>query len=133
MRAFNAPTLGCFLATLTWSVPASAVNAYSQCIEGTSSNVEWAGCGEDFLQRLDAALNAAWKRAKASVNAKSQKDLLKEQRAWVKFRDSSCVMWANGSYGREGEVLHYFACRARVTEARIADLNEIFTFMAEHQ
>jgi uncharacterized protein YecT (DUF1311 family) len=133
MRALTAPALGCFLVTLTWAAPASADSAYSKCIDGTSSNVEWAGCGQDFLERLDATLNAAWKRAKASVDAKSQKDLLEEQRAWLKFRDSSCMMWANGSYGREGEVLHYFECRAGITEARISDLNGISEFMREHQ
>ena len=133
MRALTASALECFLATLTWATPASADSAYRQCIDGTSSNVEWACCGEDYLARLDAALNAAWKWAKASVDVKSQKDLLKEQRAWLKFRDSSCMMWANGSYGREGEVLHYFGCRAGITNARISDLNGFSKFMSEHQ
>lgn len=133
MGASIVPALGCFLVTLAWATPASADSAYRQCIDSTSSNVEWAGCGEDFLERLDLALNAAWKRAKASVDPQSQKDLLQEQRAWLKFRDSSCMMWANGSYGREGEILHYFKCRAGITETRISDLNGITKFMREHQ
>lgn len=133
MRALTASALGFLLATLTWATPASADNAYSKCVDGTSSNVEWAGCGQDFLDRLDVTLNAAWKKAHASVDVRSRRDLLKEQRAWLKFRKSSCEFWANGSYGRQGEVLHFFTCRAAITEARISDLNGLSQLMREHQ
>ena len=125
--------LGCALAALGRATPASADDAYSHCLDNSSTNLEWGECGEALLERLDAALNTAWKGAKASVDQQTQKDLLVEQRAWLKFRDSSCMMWANGSYGREGEVLHYFGCRAGITNARISDLNGFSKFMSEHQ
>ena len=133
MRALIAPALACLLTTLTGATPASADTAYSRCVDGTSSNVEWAGCGQHFLDRLDVALNAAWKTAHASIDVRSRRDLLREQRAWLKFREQSCEFWANGSYGREGEVLHFFTCRAAITEARISDLNGISRFMQDHQ
>ena len=85
-----------------------------------------------MLDRLEAALNTAWKDAQASVDQQTQKDLLAEQRAWLKFRDSSCRFWASGSYGRDGQVLYFIQCRAEITRTRISDLNEISEFMREH-
>jgi uncharacterized protein YecT (DUF1311 family) len=133
MKAMIAPALGFFAAALMWASPASADDAYSQCIDHTSTNPEWAGCGEAYLRRLDSALNAAWKKANASVDGQSRKDLLAEQRAWLKFRDSSCLFWANGSYGREGQVLHFYGCRAAVIEARISALKGIYELMHQDE
>jgi uncharacterized protein YecT (DUF1311 family) len=124
--------LGCALAALGRATPASADDAYSHCLDNSSTNLEWGECGEALLERLDAALNTAWKGAKASVDQQTQKDLLVEQRAWLKFRDSSCRFWANGSFGRDGQVLHFIQCRAEITKTRISDLNEISEFLSEH-
>lgn len=133
MRALTAPILACFVAALAWTTPASADTAYDQCIQRSSTNLEWAECGDALLQRLDIALNAAWKKANASIDEQSRKDLLAEQRAWLKFRDASCMFWANGSFGREGQVLHFFGCRAAITKARIADLEGVNEFLHQHQ
>lgn len=133
MKVWIAPAFGFFAAALAWTSPVLADDAYSQCIDGTSSNPEWAGCGEAFLGRLDSALNAAWNKANASLDKQSRKDLLAEQRAWLKFRNSSCLFWANGSYGREGQVLHFYGCRAAVIEARIAALNGVYALMHQDE
>jgi uncharacterized protein YecT (DUF1311 family) len=117
---------------LPWATPASAVDAYGHCLGSSATNLEWGECGEALLNRLEAALNSAWKGATASVDQQTQKDLLAEQRAWLKFRDSSCRFWANGSYGRDGQVLYFIQCRAEITNNRISELNRIGEFMREH-
>jgi uncharacterized protein YecT (DUF1311 family) len=102
-------------------------SAYDQCINNTSTNLEWGACGSAYLDRLDTSLNDAWKRAMASLDDKQSRDqLLAEQRAWLKFRDASCQVYANGSFGREGQVLHFILCRAGIISARISDLKGIY-------
>lgn len=102
----------------------SAVDAWQQCIDNTATNVEWGGCSATYLKRLDNELNAAWKKAYASLDdVQSRASLLQEQRAWLKFKDASCQYYANGSFGREGQVLHFAACQGEIIEARIKDLN----------
>lgn len=119
--------LGIAAAALLSAAPPSAADAYTQCINGTSTNPEWAACGEAYLRRLDADLNEAWKKANASLyDEASRAQLLREQRAWLKFRDASCQFYANGSFGREGAVLHFYGCRAGVVEARVSDLDAVY-------
>jgi len=115
-----------FVGMFGWVGTALADPAYDKCIERTSTNSEWAGCGAAYLKRLDGALNVAWKKATASLgDQRSRAQLLEEQRAWIKFKDASCQPFANGSFGREGQVVHYVECRAAIFEARISDLNNI--------
>lgn len=126
MKRTIALTLACASVILTWAVPARADPAYDQCIARTSTNAQWAACGTAYLKRLDDALNSAWKKAASSLqDERSRADLLREQRAWIKFRDESCKLYANGSFGREGQVVHFIECRASVIAARISGLNAI--------
>lgn len=121
--AITSMITGVLLAT---SAP-SATEVWQQCIDSTTTNVEWGGCGVNYLSDLDDELNAAWKKANASLDDKqSRTQLLDEQRAWLKFRDASCQIFANGAFGREGQVLHFASCRGEILKARIADLNAIF-------
>jgi len=134
MGAWTAPAFGFFFAAaLAWASPALADDAYDQCMESTSTNPEWAGCGEAYMKRLDDALNATWEKANASIDVQSRRELRAEQRAWLKFRDSSCLFWASGAYGREGQVVHFYGCRAGVIEARIADLNQVYALMNQDE
>jgi uncharacterized protein YecT (DUF1311 family) len=115
--------LGAFLS----AGPASADPVYDKCIDRTATNAEWAGCGAEYLERLDRALNIAWKKAISSLDdQKTRAELLAEQRAWIKFRDASCQIYANGYFGREGQVLHFVGCRAAIIEARISDLKGVY-------
>jgi uncharacterized protein YecT (DUF1311 family) len=133
MITSNSLRLGLVLVALAWAGPARADGAYSHCIERSSGNLQQARCGEAYLWRLEVALNAAWKRTEAALNTRSRKELLEEQRAWLKFRDSSCLFWANGSFGRDGQVIRFFECRAAITAARVSDLNRVAKFVREHQ
>ncbi|WP_353227943.1 lysozyme inhibitor LprI family protein [Novosphingobium sp.] len=104
----------------------TAADTWQQCISNTSTNAEWSGCGTTYLDRLDADLNVVWKKANAALpDQPSRSQLLEEQRAWLRFRDASCQVYASGAFGREGQVLHFVACRGEIIEARIATLKGI--------
>jgi uncharacterized protein YecT (DUF1311 family) len=83
----------------------------------------WAACGGEWVAREDARLNAAWKRLYAASGSATKKDLLEEQRAWNAFKDKACQFYANGDFGREGQVLHFPSCRAELIARRIATLD----------
>jgi Uncharacterized protein conserved in bacteria len=131
MKAVTASALSILFGLLLWASPALADGIYDQCVKGTSTNTGWASCGAAYLKRLDNALNAAWKNTVSSLDGKSRAQLLREQQAWIKFKDASCQFYANGDFGREGQVVHYVECRAAIIEARISDLNAIYA--ATHQ
>lgn len=134
MKALIHRSFRCFLISVAWATPAAAADtAYNQCLDSTSTLLEWGDCGEAWLDRLEVELNSAWKRALGSVDAEGQKALLKEQRAWLNFRDSSCTFWAEGSYGRNGQIVDFIGCRAAIIEARISDLNSIYDAMRERE
>lgn len=103
--------------------PAAADEAYDKCINAfDGTNAAWGECGSDWLKREDGRLNAAWKRIYEGLPARTKADLLEEQRAWNAFKEKSCLFYANGDWGREGQVLSFPNCRASVIAERTATL-----------
>lgn len=91
---------------------------YDKCINAASDNASWGQCGGALIEREDAKLNAAWKQVYAQTNGQTKVDLLAEQRAWIAFREASCKFYANGDFGREGQVLSYPTCVAQIIADR---------------
>lgn len=98
---------------------------YDACMEKAVTNQDFSKCGAELLARRDAELNRVWKLAIADLDAPTKQSLLDEQRLWNAFKEKSCIYWASGAYGREGQTVHFYVCRAGVIDARIAYLNEI--------
>lgn len=118
----------CLILT-TGTAPARADAVYDRCIdESDGTNTAWAACGSDYVARADKALNATWKRVYGATEGQTKTDLLAAQRAWVAFQEKACAFYANGDWGREGEVLSYPACLATIIEARTADLEAYGNF-----
>ncbi len=112
--------------------PVRADPAYDRCIKAADgSNTAWEACGSAWVQREDDRLNAAWKRVASGLEGKTRTDLLEEQRAWIAFMEKSCLFHANGDWGREGQVLEFPACRARVIAARTAALRTYEAFFSK--
>lgn len=109
-------------------MPAQADDAYDKCMKDSDgTNTEWGQCGGDWIARADKALNDAWKKVHSAISDDDTvKALLDEQRAWNNYKEKSCLFYASGYFGREGEVLSYPTCRAGVIEARTADLKSYF-------
>jgi uncharacterized protein YecT (DUF1311 family) len=96
---------------------------WQKCINGTTTNYDWSQCGSAEIKRQEARLNAAWKKAFACFDTEEMRapkqDFLEEQRLWIKWKESSCNFYSDGqAFGREGQVLSYFSCRASVIAQR---------------
>lgn len=105
------------------AAPASADEQYDRCIEQSDgTNRDWAVCGGEWIEREDARLNEAWSRLLKGVSERTKADLRAEQRAWIAYKNLSCLFYANGELGREGQVLGFPACRAEVLARRAAEL-----------
>lgn len=112
-------------ALLALAGAAVADDAYDKCIETSDgSNPAWSKCGAALLEREDVRLNEAWKRVFAQFDGRVRNELQEEQRAWIAFKEKSCLFFANGGFGREGQVLAFPTCRARIIAARTEELEE---------
>ena len=110
--------------------PAHADPAYDRCIAlSDGTNQAWGQCGGEWVAREDIRLNATWKKVQPMLEGSAAKALLAEQRAWIAFKDASCAFYATGDYGREGQVLHFPTCRAKVIAARTRDLEGVAAFL----
>lgn len=101
----------------------SSQDSYHDCMDkGGVSNFEWQKCGADYVSREDTKLNIVWKRAVATASSQTKSDLLEEQRAWLSYKDEACKFFTNGEFGREGQVIHFFACKAEIINKRTREL-----------
>lgn len=103
---------------------ANADDQYDKCMESAETNVDFGKCGEVWIEREDAKLNATWKKLHGATTGQTKKDLLAEQRLWIAFRESACQFYANGERGREGEVIGAPACQASVIADRTKELED---------
>jgi uncharacterized protein YecT (DUF1311 family) len=107
---------------------ANADRAFEQCVDGSDQSDKAAiACGSAWVTREEAQLNATWSRALAIVGGSKTKQgtsLLQEQRAWIAFKDKSCLHYytpgLSGLEYRNGRI-----CRARVAADRTAQLENI--------
>ena len=110
--------------------PAWADATYDKCIENSdSTNPSWNVCGGQWEERADRKLNEVWQSLYKNADGQTKNDLLAEQRAWNSYKEKSCNYLRNGEWGREGQVLHYPICRAKVIEYRITELQSYETQM----
>lgn len=95
--------------------PALADGAYDRCMSNADgTNPSYARCGQAWVAREDARLNATWKAVFPTLSAVRQREVREEQRAWIKLKDRSCAAEARGEFGREGQVIQLYECRANI-------------------
>lgn len=115
------------LAMLITAPVAMADPSYERCMEESDgTNPAWATCGWSWVKREDDRLNQVWKQVFQRLDGRSKDDLLAEQRAWILYREKACAYYNNGDRGREGQVIGYPTCLARMISARTAELEEHF-------
>jgi uncharacterized protein YecT (DUF1311 family) len=49
-------------------------------------------CSDEELRRQDARLNSTYRRAISSFPSENREALKEAQRAWIKYRDTSCAL-----------------------------------------
>jgi len=114
-----------FAAASLIAMPAHADPLYDRCAAKAVTNPDYAACGAAMVDRLEASLNAVWKSVYPSFPAEAKPALLDEQRAWIAFKEKSCATYSTGAFGREGQVIGFFTCRARVLTDRIEALKSL--------
>ncbi|MAP18803.1 MAG: hypothetical protein CL626_07200 [Aurantimonas sp.] len=117
---------------LMLALPARADDAYDACLrEADASMQEMGACGGAWMEREDARLNEAWQALLAELPEESQEMLRDEQRAWLAYRDRTCLFYLDpATYGSIGRHLSYPSCRAFVIAQRMQALNEILVSVA---
>ncbi|MGQ0590400.1 MAG: lysozyme inhibitor LprI family protein [Sphingosinicella sp.] len=93
------------------------------------------GCAARDFEQADRALNETWPRVLAYVRGQDEdmddgrpsgeSRLREAQRAWIAFRDAHCTVDSYAMRGGSAEPLLYNGCRARITEARTAQLRAL--------
>jgi uncharacterized protein YecT (DUF1311 family) len=115
------------IAALAVASPAHADALYQKCIDNAQNNQDFGACGVALVARREVTLNRMWKTVYDGLNPAAKPALLAEQRVWIAFKEKSCAAWQTGVLGREGEVIHFYICRAGVIDARIETLRYIST------
>lgn len=111
--------------------PASAVDsaeiearytpALAQCLDTPEgqSTAGTVGCIAAELAIQDAALNAAYRKLTAGMNARQQTGLRTAQRAWIAFRDADCASRQDWEWGSMSTVAANFCTLRRTVERTI--------------
>lgn len=119
------------------AVPALPFAAAAQEVDCSKAQaqVELAYCAEQDWNAADARLNAAYKVVVAAMkgmdagldaNDRGAEDALRAgQRAWITYRDQTCAAEAWMAHGGSAEPMMIYACRARVTDARAEELENM--------
>lgn len=82
-------------------------------------------CAAKKYQQSDAALNVAWKSAKAFADAIGQgRDLLAAQRAWLAYRDAACTVHASPFEGGSIQPMVRATCLSELTDQRTRMLRD---------
>jgi uncharacterized protein YecT (DUF1311 family) len=109
---------------VTWAlVGAARADDIELDCEHASATIELDLCADREYGAADAGLNAAYKRARAGLNAPAAALLADAQRAWIAFRDKQCNYVRTVSEGR-GHNVAYFGCMTGLTKTRTRDLKE---------
>ena len=106
---------------------ADADTKYDACVDAAGAVMaDMGACGGAWVDREDARLNVAWKQLSAAISDDSKAALLDEQRAWLAYRDKSCVYYLDEvEYGQNGRYLSYPSCRAAIIAQRTQALKDI--------
>ncbi len=95
--------------------------------------------GSSYAQ-ADAAMTAQWKRTYAYMKRRDAQDtsrgggfgfagsLLESQRAWLKFRDTQCVIEGGQYAGGSAQGMTIAGCRTGLTKARTAQLKSMIWY-----
>jgi uncharacterized protein YecT (DUF1311 family) len=78
----------------------------------------------DDYQKADKRLNATYTALMAKISAAGKARLREAQISWLRFRDQECAFEAMGTEGGSIHPLIVNSCMARLTLARVKDLEQ---------
>lgn len=129
------PFLTCIAALPLCLATGLAAHADQLNCSDTATSPEIEACAEKDLKTADTALNAAYQDEIAymrSLDIDLPKDqqgaeaaLRAAQRAWITYRDQTCLAEGYTYAGGTGEAAAVTQCAARVTQARATELENM--------
>jgi uncharacterized protein YecT (DUF1311 family) len=106
---------------------ARADEAYDACVKAAPAGDT--GCGEAWINREQARLDAAWKALGEVADGEVAGKIAAEQKAWEAFRDLSCAFKLDPGFGGAGGPNGYHACRAEVIASRAAAIEAYLRYI----
>jgi uncharacterized protein YecT (DUF1311 family) len=85
-------------------------------------------CLAQRYAELEARLNETYEVALGVLEPQDEASLRAAQLAWTTYRSAACEVEAGAMRGGTGEAMLRFGCLARLTERRLADLDEILAW-----
>ncbi len=104
------------------------------CLSATQTDPGYTDCYGSAIDRADKQLNVQWKKLMSIVGgAKSEagQSLIKEQRAWIAFKEESCNFYWGSNYGSMHRTIIGPSCRLNVYQSRIAQIDMYITNLSE--
>jgi uncharacterized protein YecT (DUF1311 family) len=121
-------SLSACLMAFAFASDAHADPVYDTCMDTAKTSLDMSNCGGAWRLRSEAKLNVAWKRAVEAVGgpkSEAAKELLKEQRAWITFKDMSCGFYYGNAFGSMHRSISAPICRNTIIETRTQQLSNI--------
>ncbi len=109
------------LALMLTSSAAAAADGYKCNDAGLQQELN--ACAEETFAAADKELNTVYRNLKASLNKSQQQDLVKDERAWLHYLETTCRTVANDeAEGGSMWPLVFWQCKADQTRERTAKL-----------
>ncbi|MFV0622978.1 lysozyme inhibitor LprI family protein [Sphingomonas sp. ac-8] len=101
------------------------------------TQAEMTRCAGQAYQAADAAMTRQWKTTYAYMKGRDARNssrgggfgyapaLLESQRAWLKFRDTQCVIEGGEFAGGSAQPMAQAQCKVRLTRQRTAQLQSL--------
>ena len=93
--------------------------------EGSGTQFELNRCAARARDRADAELNKVYRELMQDAGTAERVKLRSAQLAWIKFRDTHCDYESVGNKGGSIYPMVYSFCLAKVTNARVKQLQDI--------
>lgn len=110
----------------------SGKSSYSKTLtecQDMPDNASIGMCLDDVFKESDAQLNLKYQKLVSRLKTSSLEEnkellsrLVKAQRAWITFKDTTCELEGMQMYGGTGQGLQVLSCHLEMTEKRIEDL-----------
>lgn len=120
------------LALIPFLLLAPAAGAQEVDCENAMAQVDMTFCAGQEYEVADAALNAAYKQARAAMKAidadlpederGAERSLQEAQRAWIVYRDAACAAEGYLMHGGSAEPMVVYGCLATLARVRTQDL-----------
>jgi uncharacterized protein YecT (DUF1311 family) len=98
-------------------------NSQARAEDCDGTTAEMKACGQRNLDSADGKLNAFWQ----SLPESRKKQLIQQQRAWMKYRDSYCDAYAKSLFdaGSRDAILVRLGCLTEETKAQTQKLIDL--------